>query len=425
MSRYIKYELWLPLHCKLLRMIRPYDSKDQDHCLRILREVGWMEGKDTDKEVFAGYISGSPSFVTELDGEAEILVLTRPGDVQYLDQTLPSSFVSGVLASRVSRMQGHALRTTAHAVAQSETEGAAVSFLGVFDQGYYDKLGYGTLNYERICTIDPANIHVPKLSRTPKRLSKDDAEMLHNCRLNRKRFHGGCNLYGTGATGCELLWIENGFGLGFEEGGELTHCMWLSSKGEHGPYQCNCLAYQTNEQLVELLSVLKSLSDQVHGVRMPDPAGFQLQDFLIRPFATLRSRKGGTFDASTSCNAWRQCRILDLPACIGAMHFCGEPVSFNLKLTDPIGQYLPEESTWRGVGGDWIITIGEESSAVMGKDAALPTASASVNDLSRIWLGSASVEAVSVTGHFVAEPELIHRIDSIVKLPVPTVDWDF
>ena len=107
------------------------------------------------------------------------------------------------------------------------------------------------------------------------------------------------------------------------------------------------------------------------------------------------------------------------------MHFCGEPVSFNLKLTDPIGQYLPEESTWRGVGGDWIITIGEESSAVMGKDAALPTASASVNDLSRIWLGSASVEAVSVTGHFVAEPELIHRIDSIVKLPVPTVDWDF
>jgi hypothetical protein len=48
-----------------------------------------------------------------------------------------------------------------------------------------------------------------------------------------------------------------------------------------------------------------------------------------------------------------------------------------------------------------------------------------VNDLSRIWFGSASAEAVSVTGDFVAEPELIQRIDSIVKLPVPTVDWDF
>jgi len=384
-----------------------------------------MEGKDTDKEVFEGYISDTSSFVTELDGEAEVLVLTRSGDVQYLEKIIPASFVTGVLASRVSRMQGHALRTTAHAIAQSTTQSAAVSFLGVFDQGYYDKLGYGTLNYERLCTIDPANLNVPKLSRKPKRFTKDDAEVLHNCRLNRKKFHGGCNLFGTGVTGCELVWIENGFGLGFEEDGELTHCMWLSSKGEHGPYQCECMAYQTNEQLIELLSVLKSLSDQVHGIRMQDPAGFQLQDFLIRPFATLRSRKGGTFDASTSCNAWRQCRILDVEQCVKAMKLHGESVSFNLKLTDPIERYLPKKSGWRGVGGDWMIALGEESSATRGHDDALPSASATVNGLSRIWFGSSSAEVVSTTGQFVADLELIHRIDSIVKLPAPIVDWDF
>ena len=108
-----------------------------------------------------------------------------------------------------------------------------------------------------------------------------------------------------------------------------------------------------------------------------------------------------------------------------AMRFCGEPVSFNLELADSIEQFLSEESTWRGVGGNWIITFGEESSAIEGTDVSLPTASGAVNDFSRIWFGSASAEAVSVTGTFVADPELIQRIDSIVKLPVPTVDWDF
>ena len=250
---------------------------------------------------------------------------------------------------------------------------------------------------------------------------------MHECRCRRKRYHGGCIIDGVGETEATTIWqAESAFGLGFRNSDNvLTHFVWIKPKGEHGPYNVWFSGWETHDQLIELLSVLKSLSDQIHGVRMADPPRLQLQDFLKRPLATMRARKDGEFDSNVLSQVWMQCRILDLPACIGAMHFCGEPVSFNLKLTDPIGQYLPEESTWRGVGGDWIITIGEESSAVMGKDAALPTASASVNDLSRIWLGSASVEAVSVTGHFVAEPELIHRIDSIVKLPVPTVDWDF
>ena len=69
--------------------------------------------------------------------------------------------------------------------------------------------------------------------------------------------------------------------------------------------------------------------------------------------------------------------------------------------------------------------MGEESSAEQGIDAALPSATATVNDLSRIWFGSATAEAVAVTGNFVAEPDLIARIDSIIQLPVPIVDWDF
>jgi hypothetical protein len=120
-----------------------------------------------------------------------------------------------------------------------------------------------------------------------------------------------------------------------------------------------------------------------------------------------------------------QCRILDLPVCIGSMKLSGEPISFNLKLTDPIEKYLPEDSSWRGVGGDWIICIGEVSSATMGSDPALQAASCTVNDLSRIWFGASTAESVSVTGNFVGDPKLIESIDNIVRIPAPVVDWDF
>jgi hypothetical protein len=122
---------------------------------------------------------------------------------------------------------------------------------------------------------------------------------------------------------------------------------------------------------------------------------------------------------------WLQNRIIDVPACIGAMKLLGDSVSFNLALSDPIESYLEDDSEWSGVGGDWIVCLGEESSAKEGRDDSLPSASAMVNDLSRLWFGSASAEAVALTGNFKASPELITQIDTIVRLPVPIADWDF
>ena len=385
-----------------------------------------MEGKGTDKEVFEWYVSDTKSLVTEQDGEVEVLVLTRPGQVMYQNADLPMSAITGVLTSRVARMKGHALKTTALGIAQSAVDGAAVSILGMFDQGYYDKLGFGTLGYQRSTTIDPANLKVPRLSRPPRRLAKEDAQAIHDCRRKRRRLHGGCNLDGVGSTRCELVWIKNSFGLGFEnDDGELTHFIWLKTKGEHGPHDCWCYAWQTPEQLIELLSVLKSFSDQVHGIRLSEPAGFQLQDFLDRPFTTLRSRKGGEFDGNTSSNAWTQCRILDVSACIGAMKLVGDSVSFQLELADPIREYLPEDCAWKGVAGDWIVTLGESSSAVKRKDDSLPRLSCSINDLSRLWIGVASAEALATVGNLKATPELISKIDATVQLPIPFDDWDF
>ena len=407
-------------------MIRPYESKDKTDCLRILKEVGWLEGKDKDDDLFDAYVSESNAFVAELNGAAEVFSITRGGDCKYQNHDLPFSAVTGVITSRVARQQGLASKVTSLAISESAKNGAALSLLGMFDQGYYEKFGFGSTIYTRHSTIDPSALNVPRLTRAPKRLSACDAEAIHACRNKRRRYHGGCNLHGVGETSATLMWSEGGFGLGFEnEDGELTHCMWIEAKGEHGPYSVLFSAWKTHTQFIELLSVLKSLSDQVYGVRIADPPHMQLQDFLLRPIATSRIRKGGEFDSKTISQVWMQARILDLPRCISSMNCCGEPISFNLTLTDPIEKYLPKNSAWKGVSGDWVMTIGPESSAVPGNDSSLPSATATVNDLSRIWLGAASVETVSVTGNFRADSALIRRIDSQVQLPTPCVDWDF
>lgn len=407
-------------------MIRAYKPEDLEHSLRIFREIGWMDGKDSDKDVFMAYIDEGNSLVADLNGEVEVFVVTRSGCCKYLEDDIPFSAVTGVATSRVARQQGLAGGATAMAIAESAKNGAAMSILGIFDQGYYEKFGYGNTVNHRISTIDPSQLKVPRLSRSPKRLSKNDAKAMHECRCRRKRYHGGCNLSGSGETKATTIWQEHGFGLGFEnENGMLTHFLWIEPKGEHGPYNVCFTGWETHEQFIELLSVLNSLSDQIHGVRMADPPRLQLQDFLTRPHATRRARKGGDFDINVVSQIWMQCRILDLPVCVGAMKCCGPPVSFNLELTDPIEKYLPKESSWRGIGGNWTIRIGENSSATLGSDPALQTASCTVNDLSRIWFGSSTAESVSVTGDFRSDPELIQAIDRVVCIPTPVVDWDF
>ena len=408
-------------------MIRPYREKDLEQCIRILNEVGWMEGEDTDKEAFKAYASDSLLNVVELDGEVEVLVLTRTGIMQYLNSTIPFSGVTGVVASRVARTKGWSLKTTASAIAETVEAGAQLSVLGMFDQGYYDKIGFGTLPYHRISTFDPAMLKVPKLSRKPVRLSKEHAKEMHDCRLRRLKGHGACNMHGEGITECELIWQPKGvFGLGFrDDSGTLTHFFSGKAKGEHGPYNIHCIAYESYDQFAELLSLLKSLSDQVHGVRMADPPNLQLQDFLERPMATWRSRKGGTFASSELSIAWMQCRINSVESCVGHMKIHGKPLSFQLHIDDPIKQYLPTNTSWEGEGGDWIITLGDESTATRGTDSTLPALSASINGFSRLWIGASNATALNAVGQLDGENALLQQLDECIRLPMPAIDWDF
>ena len=63
--------------------------------------------------------------------------------MRYLDETLPFSCITGVTTSRVARKLGLAGKLTAVAVAHEAADGAAVVGLGMFEQGFYNRLGFG------------------------------------------------------------------------------------------------------------------------------------------------------------------------------------------------------------------------------------------------------------------------------------------
>src|SRR6185295_5181096 len=109
--------------------------RDRDAVHRIWQECGWLEkGKD---EQLDRFVQAGHALVADIYGEAECLVLTAPGTLRYLDEDLPTSCITGVTTSRVARKQGLANRLTARAVAADAAEGALLSALTMFEQGYY------------------------------------------------------------------------------------------------------------------------------------------------------------------------------------------------------------------------------------------------------------------------------------------------
>lgn len=97
--------------------------------------------------------------------------------------------------------------------------------------------------------------------------------------------------------------------------------------------------------------------------------------------------------------------------CLAKMHLAGAELSFNLKLEDPIEAFLEADSPWRGVGGDYRVSLGPQSMAEIGSDPALPTLEASVGAFTRLWSGAHPARRLALSDHFVAKPQLIEQLD--------------
>jgi hypothetical protein len=410
-------------------LARGYDpERDKDAARRIWNEIGWLGEGEAEREAMDIWVTAGEARVAEVEGQAECLVLTAPGSMRYLDDTLSFCGVTGVATSRVVRRQGLATRLTAIALADRAAAGDAVAGLGMFEQGFYNRLGMGTGGYEHRFTFDPARLTVTGKPRMPRRLTANDAELMHAARLARHTSHGGVSLWSPAFTRGEA--VENGakgFGLGYcdADGGGLSHFAWFSTDSlAHGPYSVLFMAYRTGAEFLELMQVIRGLGDQVDRVTMLEPAHMMLQDLVDQPFHQYRVTRQTGLETGARASAWWQCRILDLGACIAKVRMPQGEVSFNLTLQDPISQYLPAESAWRGLGGDYVVRLGQASTIDRGHEAGLDGMVATVGAFTRLWLGVSTPGGLAVTDHLSAPDGLLDVLGRSLRLPQPHLDWD-
>jgi hypothetical protein len=406
---------------------RDYEpDRDKDDVLRIYREIGWCT-KTEHEEALAGLVESGRTMVAEIDGTAECMVTTDPGTIRHGKRDLSLTGVTGVSTSRVARKRGLAGRLTACVVAEEAAAGRLVAMLGVFEQGYYNQLGFGNGGYEHWCTFDPSLLTVSVKPRIPVRLGVSDWERMHANRLRRFRRHGACNIDSPELTRADMRWGENGFGLGYtDKGGDLTHHMWCTAKEEeHGPYSVFWMAYRTKEEFSELLGLLRSFEDQVRSVELREPPGIQLQDLLRKPFKSRQITRRSPHENRMTASAYWQVRILDLAGTMDLTSLDAEPLQFNVTLSDPIEPFLGEDAPWKGIAGDYVVEVGPKCSAAPGQDPTLPTLKASINAFTRMWLGVRPATTLAWTDDLIGPAELLDHLDRAFRLPPPSPDWEF
>lgn len=408
---------------------RDYNSRtDVKAVRRIWSECGWIEDLETEGIFVSEFFDAAEdALVATIDDEAECAVHSTNGTLRYQSETLSLGAITAVTTSRIARKLGFARELTARMLARQVAAGHEISALGMFDQGFYDKLGFGTGSYEQWIKFDPASLLVDRDFRAPKRLAVKDFEAMYYAMQNRYREHGGVTLDAKGFLKSELNLTDNGFGLGYFDGpnGSLSHFIWGSSKGEHGPFEISVRAYQNTDQLIELLALIKSMADQINLVELLEFGEFQLQDLLKQPFRERRATENARFSSLSVSMAYWQARILDLNACLAKTRLDTPTLRFNLNLSDPVAAELPEESNWRGIGGEYVVQLGESSYAEPGIDHQLPTLTASVNAFTRLWLGVRPASHLAKTTDLGAKPELLAKLDRTVRLPRPHLGWDF
>lgn len=406
--------------------IADYDrERDAAAVQRIWREVGWVDAERS--ALVARKFDCGHAVVFRIDGEAECAVHTTPGTMRHGREDLELAAVTAVTTSRVARKLGAAGRLTARSLAARAVAGAEVSALGMFEQGFYDRVGFGSGSYEHRFVFDPATLTVDRPFRPPQRLVAGDWAKVHACMLRRRRGHGGCNLTPPEIAECELGWTDDAFGLGYHDAadGGLSHFIWGEAPGEHGPYEITWLAYETVDQLFELLALIRSLGDQVSSIAMTEPQDIQLQDLLKQPFRHRRNSAGGKFANHHETLAFWQLRILDLGKCLAKTRLPGPDLHFNLALTDPVVEHLDGANEWPGAGGDFVVTLGEASHAEPGSTRSLPTLRASVGPFSRLWFGVRSASVLAATTDLTGDAGLLDALEEKVRLPVPRLGWDF
>ncbi len=406
--------------------LRPYDpAVDRAAVIDIWHDCNWLDRTD-EKSVaeIDPWFAAARTYVAEFKGRAESVVTIHEGTLRYGAREMPLAGVTGVATSFIGRKEGLAARLTAFAVA--ENAHLPVAGLGFFEQGFYDRFGFGTGPYENHIRFDPAHLKVGKKARAPVRITADDWEAVHESRLRTPRRHGAQTITAAAYTRMRMRKPPKGFGLGYRaKDGRITHHLWVREREGHaGPLHMHWIAYENSEQFLEILALLKRMGDQIRTVAMREPPGMQLQDLIRHPFRDGTARRDSRHKTGVEAFAHWQIRMNDIEACLAATKLSCRPLSFNLRLTDPVTDHL-RGGRWKGAGGRYVVTLARKSSAKRGTDRSLPTLAASVNAFTRLWLGVLPATTLAMTEDLSGPAELLSRLDDAIVLPVPRNAWTY
>ncbi|MEO1057013.1 MAG: GNAT family N-acetyltransferase, partial [Actinomycetota bacterium] len=204
----------------------PYEAdRDADDVVRIWREVRWIDDEDAERAALRRFLGGGPVEVARVDGVAECAVARTMGAFD-LDQTRVSlCAITGVTTSHVGRKLGLASTLTSRALRNGATEGAAVSALGMFEQGFYDRFGFGTGAYAYETMFDPSSLRLDHVAyRRPVRLGDDDLEEMFRATINRRQHHGAVRLHSAEQFAAEWAFIQDRVALGYRDAdGTISH----------------------------------------------------------------------------------------------------------------------------------------------------------------------------------------------------------
>jgi len=407
---------------------RSYRTDDAEALKRIFLEIGWAHsGRQVDRLLLELSAAGE-SRVVELNGAPEAMCSVLPGHLQHgKDPGLPVACVSAVATSRVGRWRGLGSRLTAEAIACAASDGAVASLLSCFEQGFYDRLGFGTLPPELRYRLDPLSLDLDSRARSPRRYSVQDAARLHANRLARRRGHGSVNVLPVSFMRSELCWSAKAFVLGYEDReGRITHHACLIPESMHR-YSVAWLAWSEKEQFLELLALLRGLGDQVQLLELRQPPGLQLQDLIALPLRQEHRQVDGV-QLGTTAIAHHQARLNDIPAALARTALPGAELTFELRVHDPIEAFLEPEAPWLGVAGDYRVTLGSQCHAELLRSEShtgLPVLTASVNAFTRLWLGVCPASDLALTDGLDADASLLAALDAAIRVPQPGFDFEF
>lgn len=408
---------------------RSFDTgRDLDDVVRIWHESRWIDRDDErQRAALAAFVDGGVAEVGVVDGAAECLVHRTAGTMHHDRTPLPATAVTAVTTSHVGRRRGLASTLTTRALRAAADEGATVATLGMFEQGFYDRFGFGTGSPVLVASFDPASLRLPHVPhRPPVRFGPDDSPALADALRRRLPHHGMVTLDAPRSVEAELGFSEHPFALGYREGGRVTHFLAGSLDDEHGPFRVTMVAYETGAQLLELLRLLHELGDQIYTVTMTEPAHVQLGQLIETPARQRARSRRSDHETVTRAVAWWQLRVLDLAAVVAAHTWPGDPVEFVAEVSDPVADRLDDGGAggWRGVAGRYRIRLGADSTAERldgssGSAGTLPVLRCSAGAVSRLVFGVRPATSLALTDDLVAPPDLLADLDRALCLPVP------